>query len=180
MNTKNPYQYSDEDLVKGALNRDRLLQEMLYRKYADAMYNIAYRYAKDPDEAADILQEGFIKVFDKLSQHDTSKSLAAWIKRIIINTAITKIQKKALEREKIQSYASEQTDDVEEENDQLVKAKEIKKRIEQLPGKAQLVLKLYILEGLAHKEIADLLNISVGTSKSQLNYAKKLLKQTES
>lgn len=177
MAEKKPYEYSDEELVKGALSRDRILQEMLYRKYADAMYNIAFRYAKDVDDAADILQDSFIKVFAKLSQHDTSKSLGAWIKRIVINTAITRINQSVAERERMIQYSKDEVIVEEDHDNKTRKANELKKKIEGLPKKAQIVLKLYILEGLAHKEIAELLNISEGTSKSQLNYAKKLLLQ---
>lgn len=177
MKKKKPYDYTDEELVKGSLERDRFLQEMLYRKYADAMYNISLRYAKDVDEAADILQEGFIKVYAKLEQHDKDKSLGAWIKKIIINTAITKVKKVAAERDRLIQYSNERIVDDQNEDIKSERSIELKKKIECLPNKAQLVLKLYFLEGLAHKEIADLLKISVGTSKSQLSYAKKILQQ---
>jgi len=167
--------YTDEDLIEGALQNKRLYQEMLYRKYADAMFTVACNYSDDDDEAADIMQEGFIKVFRSLSSHDKSKSLGGWIRRIIINTALESYRKKVRHLEVVDEFAKEvsinSADYLEE-----VEPLDIVKYVNALPAKAKMVLKLYSLEGFGHQEISNALNISVGTSKSQLNRAKTLLR----
>ena len=176
MNQKLPHNYSDDELIKGTLNKDRHFQEMLYRKYADGMVSVACNYSNNDDEAADILQESFIKVFRKLDTHDTSKSLGGWIRTIVINTALEHYKKKIRHLEVLHDYSKE------EQNNQTplfenLNSIEIIKYVNNLPTKAQLVLKLYTIEGYAHEEIATALNISVGTSKSQLSRAKYLLRE---
>jgi len=167
--------YSDEELISGALNNDRFMQEQLYRKYADAMFTVACNYSDNDDEASDILQEGFIKVFRNLSQHDTSKSLGGWIRRIIINTALESFKQKRRYFEVVEDYnftKDQSNNDIFEE----LEAADVIKLVNTLPSKAQMVLKLYSIEGFAHHEIAEALSISIGTSKSQLSRAKDLLR----
>jgi RNA polymerase sigma-70 factor (ECF subfamily) len=171
---KKPYEFSDEELIKGALKKDKYLQEMLYRKYADGMFSVACNYSDNDDDAADILQDGFIKVFKKLDSHDPSKSLGGWIRRIIINTALDQYKRKKRHLEIVEDYHLEETEDLNLfENYNAI---EIVKYVNDLPEKAKMVLKLYAIEGYGHQEIATSMNISVGTSKSQLNRAKHLLK----
>lgn len=174
MDKKTPYQYTDGELIKGSLKRDKFLQEMLYRKYADGMFSVACNYSDNDDEAADILQEGFIKVFRKLNQHDTTKSLGGWIKRIVVNTALEHYRKKTRHLEVVEEYYNNESEDYNLfENTNTI---DIIKYVNDLPAKAKMVLKLYAIEGYAHQEIATALNISVGTSKSQLSRAKSLLR----
>jgi len=175
MSEKQPYEFSDEELIEGSLNRNRHLQEMLYRKFADGMFTVACNYSENDDEAADILQEGFIKVFRKLHTHDQSKSLAGWIRRIIVNTALEHYRKKKRHLEVVEDYYQET--DWEEDFFGDLNGTEIVSLVNKLPSKAQMVLKLYTMEGYAHQEIATELNISVGTSKSQLSRAKTLLRE---
>jgi RNA polymerase sigma factor (sigma-70 family) len=175
MSERSPYSYSDAELIEGSVERDRHLQEMLYRKYADGMFTVACNYCDDDETAADILQESFIKVFGKLKDHDKSKSLGGWIRRIVINTALEHYRKNKRHLEILHEY-------YESEEPQIgmfenVNTIEIVKHVNSLPSKAQIVLKLFTLEGYGHQEIATELNISVGTSKSQLNRAKHLLKE---
>ena len=175
MSDKQPYEYSDDELLSGALKKDKYFQESLYRKYADGMFSVACNCSDNDDEAADILQEGFIKVFRNLKQHDRTKSLGGWIRRIIINTALENYKKKMRHLEVVQEYANETRDELNIfEN---IHGIEVVKYVNKLPAKAKMVLKLYTLEGFAHQEIATALNISVGTSKSQLNRAKNLLRE---
>ena len=176
MSQNTPHNYTDEELIKGALDKDRHFQEMLYRKYADGMFSVACNYSEHDDEAADILQEGFIKVFRKLHTHDNSKSLGGWIRRIVINTALEHYKKKKRHLEVLEDYSNEEQFNQEELIENL-NSGEVIKYVNNLPAKAQMVLKLYTIEGYAHQEIATALNISVGTSKSQLNRAKHLLKE---
>ncbi len=175
MGQKKPSDYNDSVLVEGILNNDRHLQEMLYRKYADGMFSVACTYCENDEEAADILQEGFIRVFRSLKKHDTTKSLGGWIRIIVINTALEHYNKKKRHLEVLKEYSQEGQQDFEffESSNSI----EIIKYVNSLPTKAQMVLKLYTIEGYAHQEIATALNISVGTSKSQLNRAKMLLRE---
>lgn len=175
MRVRSPNDYSDKELIEGSLKNDRHLQEMLYRKYADTMFTVACNYSQSDDEAADILQDGFIKVFRKLKDHDEMRSLGGWIKRIVINTAIEHYRRNKRHVEVLEDYYSEES--VPETLFDNVNEVDIIRYVNKLPSKAQMVLKLFTLEGYGHQEIATALDISVGTSKSQLNRAKVLLKE---
>ncbi len=166
----------DKELIAGALKNKRPYQEALYRKYADTMYRVAWTYAKDEDEASDILQDGFINVFRNLSKYKFEGSFEGWIRRIIINKALEYYRAKRRKEEVIREYSEHQntsTDDLLSG----IQAKEIVALVNKLPEKAALVLKLYAIEGYAHREIADMMGISEGTSKSQLNRARGLLRE---
>jgi RNA polymerase sigma factor (sigma-70 family) len=167
--------YTEEEILAGCLAENRHFQEILYRKYADKMYNVSLTYAEDDDEACDILQEGFIKVFRKINTFKGDCPIEAWIRRIIINTAIEFFRKRKREFEVLESYEYSQTGKIDDLLSRI-NAKEIIKMVNQLPAKARMVLKLYAIEGYSHKEISELLNISEGTSKSQLNRSRSMLK----
>lgn len=166
---------AEEVLVKKCIAFERQYQEMFYRKFADKMFNVCLTYADNSDEAADILQEGFIKVFRKMHQFNFEGSLEGWIRRIIVNTALENYRKKTREQKNLNLLA-DLNDDYSEEDLSVFGVQEIIELVNHLPSKAQMVLKLYAIEGYSHKEIADNLNITEGTSKSQLNRARKLLK----
>lgn len=176
MDKNNPHSYSDSELIEGALKKDRHFQEMLYRKYADGMFTVACNYSENEDEAADILQEGFIKVFRNLKYHNQSKSLGGWIRRIVINTALEQYKRKKRHLEVLEDYSNEENVSYEDLFKDLNNI-EVIRYVNNLPSKAQMVIKLYAIEGYAHQEIASALNISVGTSKSQLSRAKQLLRE---
>lgn len=168
---------SDEVLIKHCISDNRKYQEMLYRKYADKMFNICLIYENDEDAAADILQEGFIKIFRNLKEFNYKGSFEGWLRKIIVNTALEHYRKKTKEKEKQQLigvYIEREIDDVLS----ALQAKDIIKMVNALPKKASIVLKLFAIEGYSHEEIAETLKIAVGTSKSQLNRARFLLKQS--
>lgn len=176
MNKEDLHTISDEQLIKGCISGDRKYQEMLYRKFADKMYNVSLIYTDDEDEACDILQEGFIKVFRKLDTFRFQGSLEGWIRKIVINTALEFYRRKKTEREFQDTYeyfVEPKVDGILEK----LNADDIIKLVNQLPSKAALVLKLYAIEGYNHKEIAEIMDISEGTSKSQLNRARFLFKE---
>ncbi|MDD2634074.1 MAG: sigma-70 family RNA polymerase sigma factor [Bacteroidales bacterium] len=149
---------------------------MLYRNYADKMYNICLMYADSEDSANDILQDGFIKVFRNLKKFKFEGSFEGWIRRIIVNTALEHYRKKKRETEALQTIG-EFSNLVMEEIIDKINAKELVKLVNQLPSRASMVLKLYAIEGYKHHEISQLMGISEGTSKSQLNRARQLLKE---
>lgn len=173
MDNKN---YSDEELVSGCLADDRKCQEALYRKFADGMYNVCHSYTKDQDEACDILQEGFIKIFRKIDTYKSDGSLGGWIRKIMVNTALEFYRKNKRVQEAKDDYEIFVETKVEGIIEKINES-EIIHMVNELPSKAGMVLKLYCIEGYNHQEIAGLMEISEGTSKSQLNRARSLLKE---
>lgn len=167
---------SERSLIEGCIKGDRQFQEALYRKYATEMYSICLAYENNRSEAKDILQTAFLKVFRSIDKFRYQGSLRSWIRRIITNTAIDFYRKN--KNETIVEFKDELYDTLEEKlelpEDNYEK---IIQEVSKLPSGARIVFNLYALEGLTHKEIADELNISVGTSKSQLNRAKKMLRE---
>lgn len=168
---------NEEEILAGCLRGDRYSQEILYRRHADKMFSVCLYYADDRDEACDFLQEGFITVFTKLEQYSGNGSLEGWIRRVIVNTAIGHLRKKKRLFESVDDLqlADEDVDYFNEEAQ--VPFKKVVELVNQLPEKASLVLKLFAIEGYSHQEIAEQLGITVGTSKSQLNRARFLLKE---
>jgi RNA polymerase sigma-70 factor (ECF subfamily) len=148
---------------------------MLYRKYADKMYNVCLMYANDVDTASDILQESFIKVFRNLKKYKFEGSFEGWIRRIVINTALEHFRKKKRENEVVEQFDNHPQTAFDDILDRI-NADEIIRLVNSLPDKAAMVLKLYTIEGYKHKEIADLMDITEGTSKSQLNRARSMFK----
>lgn len=167
--------YSEEEILKGCHKNKRQYQEILYNKYAKKMYGICLSYAGDRDLAQDMLQESFIKIFNRIKDFKQEGSLEGWIRKIITNTAIDHLRQKT----RIQNYISDKTeineDIYEAEALQNLQTEDVLNQVAKLPEGARVVFNLYALEGYTHKEIADKLNITEGTSKSQFNRARKLL-----
>lgn len=167
---------SEQELVLGCTKFDRKYQEKLYRRFADKMYQVCLNYTSDEDVAADILQDAFIIIFKKIHQFKFDGSLEGWVRRIIVNSALgylRKIKSEQLKKENFNVYYDEVEGNVLDD----IAAKDLIKLVNNLPIGAQMVLKLFAIEGYNHKEISILLNISQGTSKSQLNRARSLLKE---
>jgi RNA polymerase sigma factor (sigma-70 family) len=168
---------SDDDLIRGCRENNRKSQEMLYRRYAKAMYNLCLIYESDRDNAKDILQEAFIKIFRNMESFDTKGSLKGWMKKIITNTAIDHFRKNYYEAQFIPIENIVHHCSNEESVASILNTKDIISQVNRLPKGARMIFQLYAIEGYTHKEIANLLNISEGTSKSQINRAKQLLQQ---
>lgn len=168
---------SEEELIQGCLQDKREFQEALYRKYADQMYGVVMMYAKDTDDAADILQESFIHVFRKMDTFRFESAFGAWVRRIVVNKCIEHFRKKQRKREMEVRDEYMDIDPVKYDGIlERISANDIVRLVNDLPSKAAMVLKLYAIEGYKHNEIAEMLEISEGTSKSQLNRARGLLK----
>ena len=167
----------DSAILRGCLKGERKYQKMLYDKYAPKMYSICLGYARDRSEAKDILQEGFIKVFRNLKDFKVESSLDSWIWKIITNTAIDHYRQKKRLGENIESNPGADYLQIPEKSMDQIGYDNIIDIINQLPDGARVVFNLHVLEGYTHKEIAKMLNITEGTSKSQLNRAKNLLKK---
>ncbi len=164
---------TETELIQGCLREDRLAQRALYDKYSQAMYSLAYRITGDFELANDVLQEAFIKVFRHLGDFRKESTLGAWIKTIVLRTALGKVKKQQhfLPEESIPAdYALDWGD--------FIEADYLEQAIQDLPPGYRTVFLLIEVEGYTHQEVADLLGISVGTSKSQLFYAKKRLRES--
>ena len=165
---------SEEELVKGCIKGDRRYQELLYMKFCRKMMGVCFRYSRSKEEAEDLLQDAFIKVFSKLDQFRFEGSLEGWIRRIVLSTIYDSFRKKTflvvLSENEIPDEAANNDDFLSDVDfDQLVEA------IRQLSPGYRTVFNMYAVEGYTHKEIADMLGISEGTSKSQLSRAKVIL-----
>lgn len=158
------------------MKNDRRSQEMLYRKYSRQMFHVCMSYTGDKDEAKDILQEAFLKVFRNLQNYQESGSFEGWIRRIVSNTAIDFYRSN---QRMAYSIPIEEARDipVAESNDTEIKleAEEVFQAVRELPEGARLVFQLFAVEGYSHKEIAGKLDISESTSKSQYQRARSLL-----
>lgn len=164
-------------LIDKCLAGDRHYQKLLYKKYASVMLGICARYFRNIDEAEDVLQEGFIKVFSNLSQFKKEGSFEGWIKRIMINTALNTYHSN------VKRYFQSEIDDdtlaapQSSQFDEEFSSEILMKLIQELPDGYRLVFNLYAIEGYSHKEIAEMLDINENTSKSQLSRARALLQK---
>lgn len=169
------------DLILGCANGDRKSQQKVFETFYGKMLVVCLRYAKSMDEAKDFLQDGFIKVFDKIGKFDSKGSLEGWIRRVMVNTAIDAIRKnKSNLFTSFDDMERKLSDTVEEETieDEFeFSAKDVMKALHDLSPAYRTVFNLYILEGHSHREIAEKLNISEGTSKSNLAKAKQRIKK---
>lgn len=167
---------TDEKLVKDCASGNALAQKTFYEKFAGKMMAVCFRYTSDYEEAQDILQEGFIKVFNSISAYESKGSLEGWVRRIIVNTALDHYRKnkKYMQDTDIDTldYKLEKKEYIIEE----LNANDLLKIIETLPDGYRIVFNLYAIEGYSHKEIGERLGITESTSKSQYSRARKILR----
>lgn len=168
---------TDEDLIKGCIKGDQLAQKTLYDRYAGKMMGVCLRYSENYEDAADVLQDGFIKIFEKLSSYKHQGSFEGWIRRIFVNTALDHIRKHKNQRLSVDmdsvDFKIASTDDVMS----TLAAEDLLKILQKIPAGYRAVFNLYAIEGYSHQEIADELEISVNTSKSQYSRAKGFLRK---
>lgn len=167
---------SEEKLIIGCQKGEREYQQALYDKFSGGMYLVALRYSKMQQEAEDILQEAFVKVFKNIKSFRKDSSLAYWIKRIVVNTALNH------QRSKLYLYPMVNVDELNEwsTSDAIFSSmsyQELLGLIQELPTGCQVIFNLFAIEGFKHHEIAKKLEISEGTSKSQYSRAKSILAQ---
>lgn len=169
-------------LIKDCVDKDRKAQFQLYKSCFNVLMGVCMRYKKDEQEAAEILNTGFLKILNNLDKYDPNAPFKPWIKRIMINTIIDEFRKNRKVRELI-----EYKDFTEEHNqndsidfnmaDKLFDVEQLEGLIKNLPSVSQKVFNLFAIDGYAHKEIGNLLNISEGTSKWHLSFARKKIKE---
>ncbi|MCC7521032.1 MAG: sigma-70 family RNA polymerase sigma factor [Flavobacteriaceae bacterium] len=164
-----------DKLILGCANKEPVAQEQLYRLFAGKMFALCLKYSKNKEEAEDNLQDGFIQIYDKISQFKNKGSFEGWMKRIVINTALQKYRDKNV-LNVVYDFVDEEEVMVEVEEDDI-SLDYLLKLIQELPNQYRLVFNLYVLDGYSHKEISKELKISEGTSKSNLSRARAILKE---
>ncbi|MEM7085980.1 MAG: sigma-70 family RNA polymerase sigma factor [Bacteroidota bacterium] len=162
-----------QELIEKCKQQNANAQSALYKRYSGILFGICLKYSPNRAEAEDNLQDAFITIFSRIEQYQGKGSFEGWIKRITVNTALQKYRKK-----KVYDISNEeQIEDAEVEVEQTdVPLDFLLKIIQELPDRYRLVFNLYVLDGYSHKEIAEMLGISDGTSKSNLARARMILK----
>ena len=169
---------TDDELINGCIREDESCQRELFRRYAGKMLGVCQRYARNTADAEDIVQDAFIKVFAKIHQFKSEGSFEGWIRRIVVNTALKKYTVIRYEKE-VSGY------EINDRNESAMEAsayshlneKELLGMINNLPDGYRLIFNLYVIEGYQHEEIAQMLDIQPGTSRSQLVKARNMLKE---
>jgi RNA polymerase sigma-70 factor (ECF subfamily) len=172
-NPKIALMLSENELIEGCRKGDRAVQKALYERYCRKMMVVCLRYSKSTLEAEDILQEAFVKVFQAIKDFRQEAKLETWITRIMVNTALN------AQRKKLYLYPMVDVEEINLPTDEVslsgVNFSQLLEMIQGLPQGCQIVFNLFAIEGFSHKEIAEMLGISEGTSKSQYARARSLL-----
>ncbi|MDF9301932.1 RNA polymerase sigma factor [Tritonibacter mobilis] len=163
-----------EQLIEKCKKRDEKAQEQLYRLFSSKLFSVCLKYSDNYANAEDTLQDAFITIFKKIEQFKNKGSFEGWLKRIVVNTALQKYRNQKVFEIINEEQLEDPYVDIDEESVSLDYLLTI---IQQLPHRYRLVFNLYVLDGYSHKEIAELLNISQGTSKSNLARARYILKE---
>ncbi len=165
----------DDQIIQGCIQRDLKAQKMLYDLHARKTMGVCLRYCKNQDEAKDLLQDGFIKVFEKISTYRGEGSLEAWIKKIVITTALEEIRRKKIDFMRLPDENVEEDEPI--ATDSKLQTQDLLRIIQQLPEGFRVVFNLFAIEGFSHNEIAEKLNITEGTSKSQYARARAYIQR---
>lgn len=164
-----------QKLVRDCLKGKLQAQRMLYDEFAKHMLGVCFRYTRSMKDAEDVLQEGFVKVFSKLGQYKSEGELGAWIRRIMVNTALNYLKRHKKYQDEMyftENYLHPVTD---QDPAVRIDAKDLAHLIRQLPPGYQVIFNLHAVEGYSHVEIGEMLGISDGTSRSQYSRARNLL-----
>lgn len=163
-----------EKLIEKCKQGDLKAQSEVYQLFAGKLFALCLKYSKNYQEAQDNLQDGFITIFKKMHQYQFKGSFEGWLKRIVVNTALQKYRKKNV----LNLISDEFPDKIEVEVDETTVSLDYLLRIiQELPNRYRLVFNMYVLDGYSHREIAGMLEISEGTSKSNLSRARQILKR---
>lgn len=163
-----------EQLINDCKKRNTKAQEQIYRLLSPKIFAVCLKYSRSYEEAQDNLQDGFLLIFEKIKQFNYKGSFEGWSKRVLINFILQQYRKQSFFEIVSENFPEEIEVEVEEEN---VSLDFLTRIIQELPDRYRLVFNLYVLDGYSHKEIAEMLEINVGTSKSNLARAKAILKE---
>lgn len=168
--------FTEEQIREGCSKGERKFQQLLYDLFSAKMFGVCLRYANEYNSAQDLLQDGFVKVYKNIGKFRGEGSFEGWVRRIFVNTAIEQFRKQvnlyALHESEVNYYQH-----YEENALETLKQEDILKMIQKLSSGYRTVFNLYVIEGYSHKEIADMIGVSEGTSKSQLARARYLLQK---
>ncbi|MCU0395438.1 MAG: sigma-70 family RNA polymerase sigma factor [Chitinophagaceae bacterium] len=167
---------TDDLILAGCLRNDPVAQRELYNRFSPKMLTVCYRFAQSREDAEDMLQEGFIKVFTQMHTFQNKGSFEGWIRRIIVHTCINVLKRNKRFNESVDLELAEETH-TRENIPSIMQAKQVVECIRLLPVGYRTVLNLYAIEGYSHKEIGDMLDIGESTSRSQYTRAKAMLEQ---
>ncbi len=167
---------SEEEIINGCIREDKACQYALYKAFAGKMLAVCKRYGRTDLEAEDILQEGFIKVYDNISKFRGNGSFEGWVRRIMVNTALKMYRKNSFKNEVI-GIAEDYDEPTDAHVLEKMSSAEMMKMVDGLPDGYKVVFNLYAIEGFSHAEIADTLGVNEGTSRSQLAKARKWLQK---
>jgi len=166
---------SEQDLVKGCILNDRRMQELLYKQYCSSMIVLCKSYTKNDEDAVEVLQDGFLKVFQQIDKFDASRSsLYTWMRTIMIRTAIDFLRKQN-KKNIAMEWKKDYEPAIEAEALQRMSAQQVQCMLQHLSATTRAVFNLYVTEGYNHSEIGELLKISEGTSRWHLSEARKYL-----
>jgi RNA polymerase sigma factor (sigma-70 family) len=177
LHQKSNHSISESDLIAGCIEGDRQMQEELYGRFAPKMYAVCMRYADNANDAQDLLQEGFIKVYKNLHRFRAEGSFEGWIRRVFINSSIEHLRRKKMNLATVSEKEENSIENTDISALDNLAEKDIINLIQDLSPGYRTVFNLYVIEGYSHKEIGDQLGISEGTSKSQLARAKAILQK---
>jgi RNA polymerase sigma factor (sigma-70 family) len=166
---------TEKQLIKACLNHELAAQKQLYDSYAGQMMGVCYRYTKSVEDAEDVLQEGFIRVFTNLQQFKGDGELGAWIRRVMVNTALTYLKRHRRYESAMVFEANVMHVVADDDPEIKLNQKELAEQIRELPIGYQTVFNLYAIEGFNHIEIGNMLGISENTSRSQYSRARAML-----
>lgn len=167
-----------ETIISRCLAGERPAQEQLYHTYASKMMGVCMWYARSREEAEEILQDGFMRIFTYLNKYSGEGSFDGWVRRIMINAALSKYRNKSAKMYIVTEYNAELHDEnIPAEFVSNYDEKELMKLVQKLPPAARLVFNLHVFEGYNHREISEALSISKGTSKSNLSDARRILQK---
>ena len=168
---------TEEQMLAGAVKNNAAAQEALYNRFSPRMLGVCYRFAKSREDAEDMLQEGFIKIFTQLHQYRNEGALEGWIRRIVVHTCINVLKKNKKFSDCVDLIHAQSLQIKEDMIPSIIQAKQVVECIRLLPLGYKTVLNLYAIEGYSHKEIGDLLDIGESTSRSQYTRAKAMLEE---
>lgn len=166
---------TEEAIIKGCLKNDKTAQRELYNRYSSKMLAVCYRFAHNREDAEDMLQEGFIKVFLQIHSFENRGAFEGWIRRIVVHTCINILKKNKKFNESVDIIHATGVQVREESVPAIIQAKQVVECIRLLPIGYRTVLNLYAVEGYSHREIAHMLDIEESTSRSQYTRAKAML-----
>lgn len=168
---------TDENLVKECVSGNTIAQKKFYDMFARKMMGVCLRYTNNYEEAQDVLQDGFIKIFNKLPMFESKGSLEGWVRRIMVNTALDAYRKGKKHQKNVDVDSVSFLLDSDDYTIESLNAEDLLKVIQSIPEGYRVVFNLFAIEGYSHKEIAEQLGVTESTSKSQYSRAKKMLRK---